>query len=199
MSSRLLGRLTELFEAGQRQGPIDLPVDDSRFAPPGEMKAAAVLMAVIDREVPAFLMIHRPSTMRAHPGQAAFPGGKIDPGEDAVAAALREANEELGLDPRAVEVIGTTDGYRTGTGYDITPVLAMIPDGLTLRPNPHEVASWFTPPVDFVLNPANHVPQSAVWQGETREYIEIQWNEHRVWGVTARILSNLGRRIAWHG
>ncbi|MET0180995.1 MAG: CoA pyrophosphatase [Novosphingobium sp.] len=199
MSSRRLGRLTALFEAGHREAVLDLPEDDARFFAAGEMRDAAVLMAVIDRAEPAFLMIHRPSTMRAHAGQAAFPGGKVDPGEDAVAAALREAHEELGIDPRSVAVIGTTDRYRTATGYDITPVLAMIPDGLALRPNPMEVACWFTPPVDFVLDPANHAPRTGEWEGETREFIEIQWNEHLIWGVTARILANLGRRIAWHG
>lgn len=198
MSSRLLARLTALFEAGHRE-PLSGLVDDARFAGAVEMRPSAVLMAVTDSETPTFLMIHRPSTMRAHPGQAAFPGGKIDPGEDAIAAALREAQEELGIDPARVHVIGTTDRYCTGTGYDITPVLAMVPDGLAIDPNPLEVAGWFTPPLDFVLDPANHVAKTGEWRGATRAFIEIQWNEHRIWGVTARILANLGRRIAWHG
>ena len=199
MSSRLLGRLTELFEAGHREPLADDP-GAIAFPVPSVLREAAVLMAVTDSSTPAFLMIHRPSNMRTHPGQAAFPGGKIDPGEDAVAAALREAHEELGIDPALVEVIGTTDHYRSPSGFEITPVLAMVPDDLPLSPNPLEVASCFAPPVDFVLDPSNHILRTVDWEGGvTRTYIEILWNEHRIWGVTAAILANLARRIAWHG
>lgn len=198
MSSRLLGRLTQLFEEGQRRELTALR-DESRFVPPGELRPAAVLMAVTEREDPGFLMIHRPSHMRAHAGQAAFPGGKIDPGEDAIAAALREAHEELGIDARHVHVIGVTDKFKTRTGYDITPVLAMVPPDLPLVPNPQEVASWFEPPVDYVLDTANHVDRVVDWEGVERHYIEIEWNGHLIWGVTAAILANLGDRIRWHG
>ncbi len=194
--SDLLDRLTTLFEAGHREALSDLR-DDAHYSKAATMRPAAVLMAVTESARPSVLMIHRPSNMRAHPGQAAFPGGKIDPGEDAVQAALREANEELGIDPALVRVIGPTDRYRTATGYDITPVLATVPDGLEIRPNPTEVASWFAPPVDFVLNPRNHLPRSAEWGGTERHYLEILWEGHRIWGVTAAILANLARRVAW--
>lgn len=198
MSSRLLGRLTALFEEGQGREVTTLR-DEAMFAPPGELRPAAVLMAVTEREVPGVLMIHRPSHMRAHPGQAAFPGGKIDAGEDAVAAALREAHEELGIEAAAVQVIGSTDRFKTRTGYDITPVLAMVPPDLPLRPNPHEVASWFEPPLDFLLDPANHIERVTEWEGMERQFIEIEWQGHSIWGVTAAILANLGDRIRWHG
>jgi len=194
----LLHRLTTLFEAGHRADLTDL-CDDGHFARAENLRPAAVLMAFTESATPSVLMIHRPSNMRAHPGQAAFPGGKIDPGEDAVEAALREAHEELGIDPASVRVIGPTDRYRTATGYDITPVLATVPDGLELRPNPTEVASWFAPPVDYVLDPANHWPRSAEWGGRERHYLEIVWEGHRIWGVTAAILANLARRVAWVG
>lgn len=198
MSSRLLGRLTKLFEAGQGQILSTLR-DESEFAPPGDLRPAAVLMAVTERDEPGMLMIHRPSHMRAHPGQAAFPGGKLDPGEDAITAALREAHEELGINARDVAVIGTTDRFKTRTGYDITPVLAMVPPDLPLRPNPNEVASWFEPPVDFLLDPANHIDRVVDWEGLERHFIEIEWQGHSIWGVTAAILANLGERIDWHG
>jgi 8-oxo-dGTP pyrophosphatase MutT (NUDIX family) len=170
--------------------------DEAIFAdaPPRD---AAVLAGIVDRRRPAFLMIHRPSNMRAHPGQVAFPGGAIDPGETAVEAALREAWEELAIDPARVVVIGESDVYRTGTGYAVTPVVAVLPPDLEIVPNPSEVAQWFEAPVDFVFDAANHVMQSAMWKGRHREFIDIRWREHRIWGVTAAIIANLSRRIDW--
>jgi 8-oxo-dGTP pyrophosphatase MutT (NUDIX family) len=135
--------------------------------------------------------------MRSHPGQVAFPGGKIDPGEDAVGAALREAHEELGIQARDVTVIGTSDTYRTGSGYAIVPVIAVVPPDIELKPSPTEVAAWFEAPVDFVFDPANHTSHSGFWQGRERSYIEIMWQQHRIWGVTAGIIANLSRRLAW--
>lgn len=193
--SALVERLRRLHCEGHAIDLTDLR-DDSQFMV-GEPRDAAVLAAITDRERPGFLLIHRPSNMRAHPGQVAFPGGKIDPGETAVAAALREANEELGINVNDVTVIGASDVFQTGSGYSITPVLAVVPPDLELHPNPTEVAAWFEVPVDFVFDAANHVHQSAHWQGAERRYIEIMWDEHRIWGVTAAIIANLSRRIAW--
>lgn len=170
--------------------------DEADFAG-AELRPAAVLAAITERERPGFLLIHRPSNMRSHPGQVAFPGGKIDPGEDAVEAALREAHEELGIPASAVTVIGTSDVYRTGSGYAITPVIAVVPPNMELSPSPTEVAAWFEAPVDFVFDPGNHTLHSGFWQGQERRYTEILWQEHRIWGVTAGIISNLARRIAW--
>ncbi|MBS0482186.1 MAG: CoA pyrophosphatase [Proteobacteria bacterium] len=193
--SALAERLRRLHAEGHDH-PVDSLHQDHRDLPE-ELRPAAVLAAITERERPGFLLIHRPSDMRAHPGQVAFPGGKIDPGESAIEAALREADEELGIDPAQVTVIGTSDVYRTGTGYAITPVIAVVPPDLDLRPNPTEVAKWFEAPVDFVFDPANQHRQSAFWQGQERSYIEIMWHEHRIWGVTAAIIANLAKRIAW--
>ena len=193
--SALVERLQRLHAEGHAAHLPDLRSDE-RFAG-SELRPAAVLAAVTNRGRPGFLLIHRPSNMRSHPGQVAFPGGKIDPGEDAVEAALREAHEELGIHSRDVTVIGTSDVYSTGTGYAITPVLAVVPPDLELQPNPTEVAAWFEAPVDFVFDSANHIEQTAYWQEQERRYIEIMWQEHRIWGVTAAIIANLARRIAW--
>ena len=190
----LIERVTTLYEAGH-SAEIDHR-DEQQFAA-DDLRPAAVLAAITAGERPGFLLIHRPSNMRSHPGQVAFPGGKIDPGETAIAAALREANEELGIDPADVTVIGASDTYRSGSGYAITPVIAVIPPDLALQPNPTEVAQWFEAPVDFVFDAANHAQNSAVWQGQERRYIEIMWQHHRIWGVTAGIIANLAKRIAW--
>lgn len=190
----LVERLTRLHAEGH-SGEIEHR-DETGFAE-GELRPAAVLAAITERERPGFLLIHRPSNMRSHPGQVAFPGGKIDPGEDAVDAALREAHEELGIHAGDVTVIGASDTYRTGSGYAITPVIAVVPPDLPLSPNPTEVAQWFEAPVDFVFDVENHAIHSGFWQGRERRYIEIMWQQHRIWGVTAGIIANLARRIAW--
>ncbi len=195
--SRLVARLHRLHEQGHSRELDDLH-DEVELAPQ-QLRAAAVLVAVTERERPGFLLIHRPSNMRSHPGQVAFPGGKIDPGETAVDAALREAHEELGIHQRDVTLIGPSDVYRSGSGYAITPVLAVVPPDLELFPNPTEVAAWFEAPVDFVFDVANHQHQTAYWQGRERRYIEIMWQQHRIWGVTAAIIANLARRIDWVG
>ena len=194
--SALFDRLTRLFDEGHGVELPDLR-SDAHFAPP-EIRPAAVLIAVTDRPEPGVILTHRPPDMRAHPGQVAFPGGKLDPGEDAVAAALREAHEELSISSSDVRIIGASDRYVTGTGYDVTPVLALIPPDLAIVPNPVEVADWFEAPLAFLLDPANHVARQAEWRGRVRSYIEIDWQGQRIWGVTAAIIANLARRLAWH-
>jgi 8-oxo-dGTP pyrophosphatase MutT (NUDIX family) len=193
--SALFDQLQRLFDEGHGVEVPDLR-DDARFAPP-EVRPAAVLIAVTDRAEPGVLLTHRPETMRAHPGQVAFPGGKIDPGEDAVEAALREAHEELGIDPQAVRVIGASDRFVTGSGYDVTPVLAIIPPDLPIVPDPHEVSGWFEAPLRFILDSANHVQKIGEFRGHERPYLEIEWQGHRIWGVTAAIIHNLSLRLAW--
>lgn len=190
----LIRKLKKLHEEGHAR---EIEHRDEAEMVEGDLRPAAVLAAMTERERPGFLMIHRPSNMRSHPGQVAFPGGKIDPGETPVEAALREAYEELGIHERDVTVVGTSDIYRTRSGYAITPVLAVVPPDLKLNPSPTEVAAWFEAPVDFVFDAENHQQQSAFWQGAERRYLEIMWQEHRIWGVTAGIIANLAKRIAW--
>jgi len=158
---------------------------------------AAVLVAITDRSEPGVILTVRREHLRTHAGQIAFPGGRVDPGEDAVAAALREAREEILLDPALVEVIGTTDPYRTVTSYLVTPVIAAIPPDLPLQPHEHEVAAWFEAPLAFLLDPANQQQRSALFQGQERHYYEIEWNGRRIWGATAAMIVNLSRRLRW--
>jgi 8-oxo-dGTP pyrophosphatase MutT (NUDIX family) len=195
--SELFDRLKLLFDEGHGVELPDLR-DDADFAPP-EVRPAAVLIAVTDRLDPGVLLTHRPEAMRAHPGQVAFPGGKLDPGEDAVEAALREAHEELRIDPEQVRVIGASDRFVTGSGYDVTPVLALVPPDVRIVPNPAEVSDWFEAPLAYLLDPTNQVQKVGEWRGRRRPYIEIEWQGHRIWGITAAILANLSRRLAWDG
>jgi 8-oxo-dGTP pyrophosphatase MutT (NUDIX family) len=194
--SLLFDRLQRLFDEGHG---VELPgLRSDVDVAPRLIRPAAVLIAVTDRPEPGVILTHRPDGMRAHPGQVAFPGGKLDPGEDAVEAALREAREELAINSFDVRVIGASDRFVTGTGYDVTPVLGLVPPDLPLVPNPHEVASWFEVPLGFLLDPANHAQKEREWLGRVRPYIEIEWQGHRIWGITAAILANLARRLAWH-
>ena len=158
---------------------------------------AAVLIAITDRDEPGVLLTVRREDMRTHAGQVAFPGGRVDPGEDAILAALREAQEEVLLDPAAVEIVGAIEPYRTVTGFVVTPVLGVIPPDLPLAPHEHEVADLFEAPLAFLLDPANQRLQSALLQGRERHYYEIVWNGRRIWGATAAMIVNLSRRLQW--
>jgi len=158
---------------------------------------AAVLIAITDRRDPGVILTVRREHLRTHAGQVAFPGGRIDPGEDAVAAALREAHEEIGLDPNAVDIVGELEPYRTVTHYIVSPVIAVIPPDLPLAPHEQEVADWFEAPLGHVLDPTNQQRRSALFQGRERHYYEIMWNEQRIWGATAAMIVNLSRRLQW--
>jgi 8-oxo-dGTP pyrophosphatase MutT (NUDIX family) len=158
---------------------------------------AAVLVAVTRRPEPGLLLTVRREHLRTHAGQVAFPGGRIDPGDgSAAAAALREAEEELGLPPESVSVWGSADPYRTITGYEVTPVLGEVPPDLPLAPHEDEVADWFEAPLAFLLDPANQRLMSADYRGQRRQYFEIVWQERRIWGATAAMIVNLSRRLA---
>ena len=158
---------------------------------------AAVLIAVTDRPEPGVILTVRREHLRTHAGQVAFPGGRIDSGEDAVAAALREAREEILLDPAAVELVGSIERYRTVTGYVVTPVIGVIPPDLPLEPHEPEVADWFEAPLRHLLTSSSQVRRSALFQGRERHYYEIVGNGRRIWGATAAMIVNLSRRLQW--
>jgi 8-oxo-dGTP pyrophosphatase MutT (NUDIX family) len=191
-------RLAERLRAALASPAAESPLEGD--LPEVRAKAdllAAVLIAITDRPTPGVILTVRREHMRTHAGQIAFPGGRIDAGEDAVAAALREAHEELVLDPKSVDLIGTIEPYRTVTGYVVSPVIGVVPPDLPLEPHEHEVADWFEAPLAFLLDPTNQQRRSALFEGLTRHYYEIDWNGRRIWGATAAMIVNLSRRLQW--
>jgi 8-oxo-dGTP pyrophosphatase MutT (NUDIX family) len=171
--------------------------DERHIAPDAEShRPAAVLIPITDRPEPGVILTQRPAWLRSHAGQVAFPGGKIDIDDvNEIAAALREAEEELAIPQTEVRVIGTADVYYSGSGYRITPVIGIIPPDLDLVPNPGEVEDYFEVPLSFLLDPDNLAKRCGIWQGQERHYYDMQWQDRRIWGVTAGIIANLARRL----
>ncbi|WNO52966.1 CoA pyrophosphatase [Stakelama saccharophila] len=168
--------------------------DDMEDAP--VTRPAAVLVAVTDRPEPGVILTRRTDHLPRHAGQIAFPGGRMDDDDpDIVSAALREAEEEIALPPDAVTVVGAADHYRTITGFEVTPVIGIIPPDLALEPEPGEVGEIFEVPLAFLLDVANHVEATVEWQGRDRHYYEILWQDRRIWGATAAMIVNLSRRM----
>ncbi|WP_338240616.1 CoA pyrophosphatase [Aurantiacibacter hainanensis] len=194
--------MSALFERLQRRFADTVHVgmagirDDSEFVRGKPLRDAAVLIPVTEREEPGVLLTHRPHTMASHPGQVAFPGGKLEAGEDAIAAALREAHEELAIDPGTVRIAGEATTFVTGSGFRLTPVLGVVPADLQIRPDPREVADWFEAPLRHLLDQDNHKPKIGMFNGNERPYVEIDWQGHRIWGITAGIIAHLSHRLS---
>ena len=159
-------------------------------------KPAAVLIPIIDRSEPTVLLTLRTQELANHAGQVAFPGGKIDPADASpVAAALREAKEEIGLAPTLVEPLGYLDLYLTFTGFRILPTVARVKPDFTLTLNPREVTEAFEVPLAFLMTPDNHQRHSRDWNGITREFYAMPFENRYIWGITAGIVRNLYERI----
>src|SRR4051812_8470720 len=193
-----MSALAERLRAALASPPSEPPLEGDL----AELRAqacvpGAVLIAITDREEPGVILTVRREHLRTHAGQIAFPGGRMDSGEDAAAAALREAHEEILLDRSLVELVGSIEPYRTVTGYIVTPVIGVVPPDLPLEPHEHEVADWFEAPLRHLLDPANQQRRSALFQGRERHYYEIVWNGRRIWGATAAMIVNLSRRLQW--
>lgn len=157
---------------------------------------ASVLIPIVMREQPTVLLTQRTAHLSSHSGQIAFPGGKADPTDaDAIATALREAQEEVGIAPAAVEVLGTMPHYTTGSAFIVTPVVALLSAAAELSPNADEVAQVFEVPLGFLMNPAHHRRHRVEWAGATRVWYSMPYtergNEWFIWGATAGMLRNL--------
>jgi 8-oxo-dGTP pyrophosphatase MutT (NUDIX family) len=160
------------------------------------IRPAAVLVPIVDHPEPTVLLTQRAQHLPDHPGQVSFPGGKIDKGDtDPRASALRETEEEIGLDRAHIEPLGYLDLYMTTLGYRIVPVIARVKPGFSLKLNVSEVDATFEVPLAFLMDQNNVQRHSREWQGMTRHYYAFTFGERYIWGVTAGILRNLHERI----
>lgn len=175
-------------------GPQSFSNDGAMLS--ASIKPAAVLVPLIlHAHGPGILLTRRSAHLNSHADQVSFPGGRIEPGETPEQAALREAMEEVGLDPGLPRLAGRLPRHVTGTGYEITPVLALIEPGFTLTPDPSEVASIFELPLALLLDPEAPRRESREWKGRMREYWVWPHDEHFIWGATATILVHLARAL----
>ncbi len=179
------------------KGDHELAFDGTPWISPSLPKPAAVLVPVVLHDDEAtVLFTQRASNMRAHSGQIAFPGGRIDENDETpLVTALREAEEEIGLERLYVRPVGYLDAYLSSSGYLVTPVVAVVEPRFTLSLNPSEVADAFEVPLAFLLDPGNHEIHAREWLGRVRQYYAIPFRQRYIWGVTAGILRSLYVRL----
>ncbi len=164
----------------------------------GALTPAAVLFPIVLRaEAPTVMLTQRTAHLRDHAGQISFPGGRIEPEDPSVLhAALREAEEEVGLAPEQVRVVGYLPEYRTSTGFSVTPVVGLVTPPFSVRPDPFEVAEVFEVPLSFLLDPANHQRHEVHWRGRLRQYYAMPYGDYFIWGATAGMIVSLSRLLA---
>ncbi len=189
--------LEELLGPKVMRGDGDLrPIEWAERDQVPVLRAAAVLVPVVEHASgPSVLLTRRADHLGNHAGQVAFPGGKIEIGEAPAEAALREADEEVGVKASFIEIAGYLDTYETGTGFRILPVVGFVRPGFTLTIHDGEVAEVFEVPLSFLMDPKNHERHKATWRGREREYYAMPYNGHYIWGATAGMLKNMYDRI----
>ena len=192
----LIDRLAQaLAEPGPPSSDFDL---NPAVRPEGRvLRPAGVLMGLVEARAGwSVLLTKRASGLKHHPGQIASPGGKVDPEDaDSVAAALREADEEVGLNPAQVRVLGTMPAHETVTGFSVTPVLGVVEGSYTPVVEAGEVDEAFLVPLAHLLNPDAYQVQSRIWLGQRRSYYAVPWGPYYIWGATARMLRALAARV----
>jgi len=182
--------------AASSDRPVPRRGDADDLATPSPRRAA-VIVAITDRPEPGLILTQRPDTMPSHPGQVAFPGGRVEADDaDDIAAALREAEEEIALARDAVDVLGAIASYHTISGFEVVPVVGVIAPDLTLIPHEREVAGIFEMPLHVAIDRARYTARTVVVDGRSRDYLEQHWGDRRIWGATAAMLVNLGARLA---
>lgn len=198
LRQRIRERLALAPGAVRKRGDFDLdPRGRDALSPARILKPAAVLIAIIERRHGMHVLFtRRADHLARHAGQVSFPGGRINDDEsDAIDAALRETEEEVGLSRAFVEVQGELDRYETGTGFAIHPFVALVREGFELKVDAAEVAEAFEVPLSFLMDPENHQQQTTTWQGRERRYYAMTFGSHYIWGATAGILINLHERL----
>ena len=175
---------------------FDLSPDLIPEAARAPLAAAAVLIPIVARAELTVLLTQRTEGLPHHSGQIAFPGGRMEATDrDPIATALREAQEEIGLDPRFVEPLGYLDAYRTGTGFRIFPVVSLVREGFTLKLDAREVADAFEVPLAFLMDEENHRTEVRAWRGTERRFYAMPFEQRYIWGATAGIMKNMHKRL----
>ncbi|MEE9454559.1 MAG: CoA pyrophosphatase [Paracoccaceae bacterium] len=180
-----------------KSSDFDLNPDVRKLLPnPAKLRDAAVLVPVVSRQNGwQVILTKRAAHLKHHPGQIAFPGGKLERGETPLGAALREAHEEIGLARTCVKTLGSLDTHETVTHFTVTPILGIVPSNFIPTPEIGEVEEVFEVPLDFLLDPANMQTHGREWQGHRRQYYVIPYGPYYIWGATARMIKGLADRV----